>query len=431
MTERMQTHAIRLIVFMVTLILTGVALYHPAVLVFDETHYVPAASGLLHFNDNRNPEHPLFAKEMIAAGMWLFGETPFGWRALGVLVSACGILACFEIARTVFKSTRYALFTCAMILLNIIFVVQARLAMLDTYTYPLLAISAAFLMFSAGKTRTRPMAISGLILAGIFLGLAAGSKWIAGIYAAIALILLIIARTNTTILSRRPIYDALIGRGFDSWPKLSMLSAGLIVGIVSLSVYFLTFLPYFFWPDEAFTSIGDLIDFQFRMYELQTMPLAENSYESEWWEWPLLLEPIWYHFETLENGNHEAIFYVGNPAIFWGGTLALLGAVYQAVRRPNIRQISVISFFLASWLIFAILPKQVGFLFYYHGSAMLLAFVIASAIQGLPDGRFKTGLFWGSLAVALSLFVFFLPVIYAMEMPPTQWLIYIWMPGWT
>jgi len=59
------------------LILFGFNLGIPSKLVFDETHYVPAARALIELNTPRNIEHPLVAKELIAFGMLVFGDNSF------------------------------------------------------------------------------------------------------------------------------------------------------------------------------------------------------------------------------------------------------------------------------------------------------------------------------------------------------------------
>lgn len=406
------------------------ALGHPETLVFDESHYVPAARALLDLSENTNPEHPLFAKEMIAFGIWLFGDNAFGWRILGAVVSALGVYACFQIAIKLFRSLPLAILTALLMTLSITYTVQARTAMLDTYAYPLFAISAAWLMASSSRHIPKAIAIFCLLVGGVFLGLAAASKWIVGIYAFIALAGLVLARFFETMARRRPLLQVLFGRDFRSWPDISLFGCAMIFGLTSLIVYFATFLPLLFVAQDPF-SLPELLTFQFDMLDRQTLPLAENSYESEWWEWPLMLEPIWYHFESIDHGGHEAIFYVGNVVVYWGGLVAVVFALLQGLRRQNGVAIAVSLSFLSAWLIYVILPKQIGFFFYYHGCGMLLCFAIASAISLLPRGRLRSGLTALAGIGAIGVFVYFLPVVYALEMPRDQWLSYIWLEGWT
>ena len=74
------------------LFLWGVATPHK--LVFDEIHYVPAARALLALNAPLNTEHPLLAKEFIAAGIALFGDNCFGWRFFSTIAAQRRSWAC-------------------------------------------------------------------------------------------------------------------------------------------------------------------------------------------------------------------------------------------------------------------------------------------------------------------------------------------------
>lgn len=60
--------------------------------IFDEAHYIPAVRIMKIFNEPVNLEHPPLSKWIITAGIWLFGDNPWGWRSLNVLFSAVTLL---------------------------------------------------------------------------------------------------------------------------------------------------------------------------------------------------------------------------------------------------------------------------------------------------------------------------------------------------
>ena len=62
---------------------------------------------------------------------------------------------------------------------------------------------------------------------------------------------------------------------------------------------------------------------------------------------------------------------------------------------------------------------------------MIMCFVIASGVQLLPKGRIRSVTFWGFPLICAATFLYFLPIIYAVEMPRHQWLQYIWLKSWT
>ena len=83
----------------------------PPSIVFDETYYVPDGLGILRYGTEHNyishrnnllaqgnthiftsggefVAHPPFGKIMIAAGEWMFGLSPFGWRFAACVVGS-------------------------------------------------------------------------------------------------------------------------------------------------------------------------------------------------------------------------------------------------------------------------------------------------------------------------------------------------------
>src|SRR6202046_799945 len=101
----------------------------PHAVVFDETYYVPDAYGILrhgveidhvknvnallargstHILAGTRGEyvaHPPLGKIMIAAGEWLFGLTPFGWRSAVAVAGSLAILMTARITRRMTRST--------------------------------------------------------------------------------------------------------------------------------------------------------------------------------------------------------------------------------------------------------------------------------------------------------------------------------------
>ncbi|MEO5866118.1 MAG: dolichyl-phosphate-mannose--protein mannosyltransferase, partial [Sphingomonas sp.] len=80
----------------------------PHKLVFDEVHYVPAARQLLTLSGPTNIEHPLFGKELIAAGILLFGDNSLGWRFFALLAGTATVMGVFAIGWLIFRQVRTA-----------------------------------------------------------------------------------------------------------------------------------------------------------------------------------------------------------------------------------------------------------------------------------------------------------------------------------
>ncbi|WP_067733422.1 phospholipid carrier-dependent glycosyltransferase [Novosphingobium naphthalenivorans] len=386
---------------------------------FDETHYVPAARALLERGALLNPEHPLFAKTLIAAGIALFGDNPLGWRLPGALCGALGIVAIYWIAIHVFADRRAALATALLALFDQTYFIQARIAMLEMPMMAFLLIGAGCLVH-AGKDGTRWQQWLG---AGAFcMGLAMGAKWLAAPYA--ALYLLLACRTAWKKSAGEGDGG---GKGGGSGRAASCLREGLVLSLIMAAVYLATFLPAFLSRQAPMTLAG-LIPFQFEMLALQRGSLAPHPYQSSWWQWPLMLRPIWYLFEKSDDA-YQAVLLVGNPVLYWSGLLAGLAILSGWMKSRSAAAIAVTALYAGSVLIWAVIPKQIGFFYYYNFSAIILCFVAVGFLMALGDLG-KRLLPWYVAANALA-FIYFLPIISASPLPTDDtWTQWVWMKSW-
>jgi len=126
---------------------------------FDEVHYVPAARTLLALARPANIEHPLLAKELIALGIWLFGDDPLGWRILSTLAGSAVVAGVFALVWLGTRRLRPALVASVLTLVNFTVFVQARIAMLDGFMAAFVILGAASLLWSMhgapGQVRRR------------------------------------------------------------------------------------------------------------------------------------------------------------------------------------------------------------------------------------------------------------------------------------
>ena len=140
---------------------------------FDEVHYLPAAREILNGGDYINREHPLLGKTIMAAGIGIFGDNPWGWRIFpllaGVITLVASMRAMWHATRTRFASLAFGLLLAS----GFILLVQSRIAMLDIYMACFLSLAAW--QFSAAIRRPEQGQLR-LAAAGVFLGLAMGAK---------------------------------------------------------------------------------------------------------------------------------------------------------------------------------------------------------------------------------------------------------------
>lgn len=388
------------------LLLFGWQLGVPSAMVFDESWYVPAARSLLALNGPTNIEHPLFAKSLIAAGIALFGDNAIGWRASSVLAGALTVAGVWRLTWVLFGRARVASHAALFAMINGMLFVHARLGMLDAWMGALLVWGLAVLI-GAGRVERPWWRVA---LAGLLFGLAIGAKWSAAPIVAIA---------GATMIMLRLHNRAAFGGA-------NPVVLARLLGGVAVIAYLATFAPGFFYARDPLT-LATLIPFQFEMLTTQANPLAPHAYQSEWWQWPLALRPIWYFYEVAD-GAQRGILLVGNPAILWGGLIGVAACLWAGIRERDPMLVLAGGLWLASYLPWALIPKSPAFFYHYHPAALLLCPALAAALhlKGLP--RWSAPAF---AALAIVLFAWFYPIIAAMALPDSgafqRW---IWFDSW-
>lgn len=407
-----------------TLILFGFNLEIPHKLVFDEVHYVPAAQALIDLSAPRNTEHPLVAKELIALGMLIFGDNSLGWRAMACLAGVATVIAAFALLWLLTGRMRPAVVGAVLLILNQMLFVLARIAMLDVFL-------GAFIMWAmvalvwAMKAQTPRQTMGRWIIGSALLGLAVGVKWAAVPYVAFTGIAFIVVRLRD---AKGSVKAALPGKDQPHWTGLSTIAGLAIMGAVSIGVYFLTFLPAFFYAEEPLT-LATLIPFQKEMYALQTQVLAHHPYEAKWYSWPLMLRPIWAFYEYYD-GAQRGELVIGNPLVMIGGLGAVIACGVAWVRTRAFLPLAMALLWVASLAIYIVIPKSLGFYYYYHLSAIFLCLALAVAFDQFEWAR-KQGLDQWFVAASFLVFVFFYPIISAMALPdPESFSRWMWLPSW-
>jgi dolichyl-phosphate-mannose-protein mannosyltransferase len=429
MNRRSRIATTAALLFLLTLAFVLVGIGTPAKLYFDEVHYVPAARAILHAGTDPNAEHPPLAKELIAAGIAIFGDDPLGWRVAGAIFAALALVGTYLWSLALFESERPALWACAVTLLDQVFYVQARIAMLDMFAvafciWALATFTASWLPAMSG--RTTPL----LVVTGICLGLAAASKWI-GILEWLLILAIVIAvkilqgwRTRFADESDSDWYRP------DLWADVDMRHWLLCLGLVPVLVYWATFAP-LGW--HALLP-GNFLAAQVKMWAENATLAGTHPYLSGWLDWPVIVRPIWYFFAgahwNTSAANAEAVLFLGNPAVFWFGLAAIVVALHGWLARRRRDAFLIVAAYFGLYLPWAVLPRNLEFAFYYFPAAMILGPALAFAWYRTDLARWR----WARhsfLALCLVLFAYFLPISSApVHVSEAGYNRLMWFPRW-
>ncbi len=147
---------------------------HPAEIVFDEVHFVAQGRHYLHGESFLDP-HPPLAKLVIAAGILIFGDHPWSWRAGNATIGTALVGISYLLARRMSGSRLAGAIAGAIILCDGMFLVDSRIAVIDI-VYLTCAAVAYLLFFKFAQTPDTNARRRILPWIGLALGLCLASK---------------------------------------------------------------------------------------------------------------------------------------------------------------------------------------------------------------------------------------------------------------
>ena len=396
-----QCSLISVILFLVAHGVLLIGITTPDKFVFDEVHYVPAARQMLDPvmpSPMLNPMHPPLAKQIIALSIRTFGDNPLGWRYGATLFGALAIVAIYLCGLALFRGHEPAIAACLIAFFNQMLFVMARTAMLDIFalTFALFGIAA----FLFGFREKRPHIA--FAFAGLAFGFAAACKW-SGLFP-LATCSVIIAAIRLMQGWRTTFADASESDWYrpDLWPDFRAHHFAIAFVLLPGLAYLSSFVALYG------LSLSDLIEAQRRIFaDNTTTALGGHTYMSSWPSWPLLARPVWFLFDNLGNGTISAVTCMGNPLVLWPALLALAVCMRDFVMARHREAFLVLAFYFGPYLAWALLPRTLGFIYYYLPSATVasLALVYALRREGMPRWPL-----WAFVAVAAAGFAAMLPI---------------------
>lgn len=478
---------------------------HPDTIVFDETYYVKQgytmlregyeldwpsepppgstltpdpdvtfAAGTLDFYLDTADfvVHPPVGKQMIAAGMWLFGgaEDPASWRFASAVVGTLSILLVARTARRLFGSTLLGVVAGLLLAVDGSHFVHSRTGLLDVFL--MFWALAAFACLVADRdwarqrlARAGPSPGLGPVLgwwgvrpwrvaAGVCLGLAVGVKW-SGLFFLAAFGLMTVA------------WDAGARRsaGQRHWATAAVLRDGVPAFLsmvpVALATYLLTWTGWFRaedswrrqWAAEhpSASPMPDALRSLWRYHQdtwrFHVGLASEHPYQAHPWSWLVQGRPTSFYYRSVEAGQggceaaegcSRAITSLGTPVIWWAGTLAVAVLGFQWALRRDWRAGAVLAGLAAGYLPWFAYAERTVYTFYAVAFAPFLVLGLTYTLglllgppQAPPDRRRWGAVAAGTVVVAAVLcFVWFLPVYTAQLLPYSQWRARMWLPSW-
>ena len=330
-------------------------------LIFDEAYYVNAARVIAGIrppaganyataplHKDPNAEHPQLAKLIIAGGIELFGDDPWGWRLGSVLFGMIALLAMYALVRAARGSPWLAVGVTAVMASDNLMLIHSRIATLDIYYVSMSIVAAALYV------RGRPL------LAGLALGVGCCMKLVA-----LELIPVLVLYEAFFVLWDRSepggLWRALRARAVPLGKSVGVAIVVLLLGVWVMDLLVPAYDPgtKILYAGSPFTHIAHMLSYA---ENLTAVPNAVGI-SSTPWQWLLDQKPIDYAsvaVNSLANGSIIAsrnIFNARgeiNPFIIFLAIPALCAALAGAWReRDRIAALGV------AWCLGAYVPLAI------------------------------------------------------------------------
>lgn len=423
---------------------------------FDEIYHARTAYEHLHGQAPYETTHPPLGKLLMSVCIAVFGMTPFGWRFAGALIGVLMLPALYVLGLQITHKRSVATVSMLAFALDLMHFTQTRIATIDSFPVFFILLSYVFMVrymqmdFFVPSPKERVLERGflktwiPLALCGVCMGLSIASKWI-GLYSAVglaALFFLSIVRQYRASIAAWKLEEGdearlQAARNLTLSRILATCGACVVFFIlVPLVIYCLCYIPYL--SPTGPVTLKRIYLAQKGMLDYHSTPGLgmDHPFQSPWWQWPLILKPMWFAQDTFEPAGYAStIMCMGNPWVFYIGAAAmaavLLGCVIHYVRVRNgrlcLRQgdgtltLVILSIaFLAQYLPWVLVPRS---MYMYHYFASVPFIILASAywMEKIPKPGLRRGVMSAYVLGAAVFFVLFFPYASGV-LTSTSWL---------
>lgn len=390
------------------------------IMVFDEIYYAKTALDYLHKIAPTLSENPHLSTFIIAAGIAMFGETPFGWRIMPLLCGTLVLVIIYLFALQLFHQRKISLIAAFLLTFDFMHFSINRYALIEPEVTLFICLEYYFLYqyILANSALNFKSASRNMLYVGICLGLGLACKW-------------------TALFTLIPI-GIIILLGIIRKPKLlnlpSLFTYTLSIIIIPTLIYILSFVPYSIVTQQ--TSLFNLFinaqKFMFWFHSVGINKIHSMLQGSQWWSWPLIINPMNIYSLNITPRQVISITLMGNPLIWWLGVPALVSIAIYSARQRNTSYYFILLLVLAQLLPFAFISR-ISYVYYFYSVTPFWILAIAASIEVLlKSSTTKLSiLIYIYLAAVVGLFVIFYPVLAGVKVDSNYILKYLsWYPNW-
>ncbi|WP_329219996.1 phospholipid carrier-dependent glycosyltransferase [Streptomyces sp. NBC_01485] len=477
----------------------------PRAIVFDETFYAKDAWALLHLGYEgtwptrtvSDPQilghpqvvplsdagafvaHPPTGKWVIALGEWMFGLEPFGWRFMTALLGTLSVLMLCRIGRRLFRSTLLGCLAGALMAVDGLHFVMSRSALLDLVVMFFVLAAFGCLLIDRDGARARlatalPTGTDGHVrpdpdtgdragtgvrpwrlAAGLFLGLAASTKWNGLYFLACFVVLTVLWDVGARrVAGARHPYRAVLRKDL-GWSVLSLVPVAVVTYLATWTGWFLSDKGYGrHWADGRGGTwswipapLRSLWHYESLVYRFNVGLETWHRYESNPWSWLVLGRPVAFFYESPQPGKSgcraesacaQEILALGTPLLWWSACCALVYLLFRWALRRDWRAGAVLCAVGAGYLPWFLYQDRTVFSFYAVVFVPYLCLAVTMMVGALlgPPGASEKRRTQGAVAAGVLVlliawnFIYFFPLYTGQPIPHSAWLARMWLDTW-
>lgn len=504
-------------------LVAGLTRFHnlrsPNAVIFDETYYAKDAWALWKYGyeakwpDDINGRiiqgydhvadaptfvvHPPVGKWVIGVGEQLFGLTPFGWRFMVALLGTLSVLMLCRIGRRLFRSTFLGCVAGGLMAVDGMHFVMSRTSLLDLVLMFFVLAAFGCVLVDRDKARARlaaalPETDEGVarpdagvggtlrlgwrpwrIAAGVFLGLAAATKWNGAVYLAAFGLLIVVWDVGSRRLAgaQRP-WRAMLRRDAP-WAFLATVPVAIAVYLASWSGWFANSGTYSetqgwqhsgyyrHWAETegGYSSDGflagllnplrSLWHYEEEVWKFNTTLHSPHTYQSNPWSWLVQGRPVSYFYESPAAGHDgcptdtagkcaREVLALGTPVLWWAACFALAYLLFRWFFRRDWRAGAILCGVAAGLLPWFKWQDRTIFDFYTVVFVPFLCLAVAMMIGAIvgprdtSERRRVAGIVGAGTLILLIVwnFIYFFPIYTGQAIPLDAWRNRMWFDTW-
>lgn len=399
-----------ILLFLIILIMYSYNLNRPSEPYFDEANYLEFINKLRyeHVIAPVAPHPPLWSLLTLGC-ITLFGENIISLRLVSFISGLLLIFIVYLLGLKILKNKIAALLAVFFFSFDCISLTQARIGMLGALA--LLFMMLAFLIFLPIILDKEKPKKTTFLTTGIFLGLALSTKLSSLSMVVIIYFLVFICMLKNKNERRELFLNSVIFLGF-------------VPAIIYVATHiFIAFLPGYSWRDIIKIEV---LNFRYHTSFAKTQ---SHPYYSSWWQWPLLLRPIWFY--SVEKANIiNGIVCIGNPVIFWMIPVIIFYLIKDFLYSQSKTVGLIILGFFGQWLLYASVNRP-QFLYYFYFSMPFLAMGVAWFCKTIWDkstlGKLSVVFY---LLLTLAMFIYWYPLLIGLPISEKYFWQHIWLKWW-